>query len=73
MTEREVESIYCFCRGIWVIGQDDCTSVVHAPNGTTKVECCLYLQLTYLTILGTVSCVLEHSLGIMFVLLLTNL
>ena len=50
-----------------------CTSVVHAPNDTTKVECCLYLRLTYLTILGSVSCALEHSLGIMFVLQLPNL
>ena len=37
-----------------------CTSVVHAPNGTTKVACCL--QITYLTIFGSVSCALEHSL-----------
>ena len=66
---REVEIIYCFCRGIWVIGQGDmyqCSA--YAPNGTTKVTCCLYLQLTYLTILGSVSCALEHW----YVLQLTN-
>ena len=55
VTGREVDTIYYLCRGIWVIEQHDVP--VHAPNGTTKVAGCL--QLTYLTILGSVSCALE--------------
>ena len=39
-------------------------NVVHAPSGTTKVVCCLYLLLTLLTMPGFVLCVLERHLSI---------
>ena len=38
LLERDVQR----CRVIWVIGQDDTYRVLYAPNGTTKVACCLY-------------------------------
>ena len=38
LLERDVQR----CRVIWVIGQNDTYRVLYAPNGTTKVACCLY-------------------------------
>ena len=65
VTGREVESIYCLCRGIWVIGEDDMYQC-SACSQWYHESCMLSLSPAHIFnhtyVLGSVSCALEHSL-----------